>query len=54
MGAGSLDVDTIRRFTLARAGSATRDEVDTMLSRLPDHGIAINFHIKVLSSSTKG
>ena len=29
----------------ARGGSATRDEVHTMLSRLPDHGIVINFHI---------
>ena len=27
------------------SGSATRDEVQTMLSRLPDHGIVINFHI---------
>ena len=30
----------------ARGGSgATRDEVHTMLSRLPDHGIVIIFHI---------
>ena len=28
----------------ARGDSATRDEVQTMLSRLPDHGIVVKFH----------
>ena len=31
-------------FLGPRGGSATRDEVHTMLSRLPHHGIFINFH----------
>ena len=45
---------TSRNVLGTRGGGATRDQVHTMLSRLPDHGIVIISHITFIILNTKG